>query len=130
MNIKQFKQKQQSGLVSLSEAHQPSTPVVNTPQFEAGSIEQKRFEQQQQFKQVREVFIVDSNKFKFENGSFMARISVPIKSKFGLYYHYNLSNDFESFVTSIKNYLARTGTKLTDNDIKRLEVEYSKASKR
>lgn len=81
-------------------------------------------------KLVQEVFAVKSNQFKFDNGTFLAKIGLKIHNNFGLWNHAVNSIDFDTFIESIKQHMRKLGHTenqlVSDNDIKRLTVEYGK----
>lgn len=81
-------------------------------------------------KLVQEVFTVKSNQFKFDNGTFLAKIDLKIHNNFGLWNHAANSMDFDTFIESIKQHMRKLGHKenqlVSDNDIKRLAIEYGK----
>lgn len=64
-----------------------------------------------------------AKQFKFECGVVMARINVPLDTRFGLYWHAKNSENLESFFSSIESFI---NNPLTEIDKKLLTKQYSK----
>lgn len=67
-----------------------------------------------------------SKQFVFECGCVMARMSVQLDTRFGLYWHAKQTDSFDGFVASIEKFLQAAGFAITDIDKKLLQKQYSK----
>jgi len=109
---------------------------VKKPLFEAEQFQTPQFQQnqKQQIGSVEDetIEIVLKNKskqFQFDCGVIMARINVNLNNKFGLKYHFEQSASFDSFLTSVENFIKISGNILSSNDINNLQNQFEKANK-
>ncbi len=71
-----------------------------------------------------------SKQFQFDCGVFMANINTPIKSRFGLQWHFDNTKSVEDFITSVSKFIAVSENVLSKHDISMLTKQYERYSKK
>lgn len=75
---------------------------------------------------IQNVMRIKSKQFNFSSGVAMAKIDQNINTRFGLKYHFLNSNDFSTFLESVKKTIEiGDNIKLSPSDIKKLEKQYN-----
>lgn len=103
--------------VDLSESEQV---IPGVQQIKTSEIDKVNTDTEQ------DVLRIKSKQFEFSCGVTMANIYQPINTPFGLKYHYDNTDDFESFLESVEKFIKTSENVLSDSDIKKLETHYVK----
>ena len=75
---------------------------------------------------IEDILIYKKNQFNFEGGLFMGTINSGLNTKFGLLWHAKNSIEINSFIESVKNFIEKSDTKLSQFDIDKLTSHYNK----
>lgn len=67
-----------------------------------------------------------AKQFKFECGVIMARMSVKLNTRFGLYWHKQNTKNLEEFLNSVEMFVNASNNIITDSDKKLLSKQYNK----
>lgn len=78
---------------------------------------------------VRNMYKTPGMQFKLSDGTILGRFGLGTNSPLFLDYHMDKTKNFSEFIDSLNTFLSNAKKKLTQSDINRLEMEYSKYTK-
>ena len=78
---------------------------------------------------VKSMYTTPGMQFKLSDGTILGRFGIGNNSPLFLDYHMERTKNFDEFVESLNKFLSNIKKKLSQSDIKRLQMEYEKYTK-